>query len=88
MEEIEYTDRTCIIVVELHANIMMGMVVDSVSEVLNVKAADIEETPSFGAAMNTNYILGMAKAENGIKILLDIDKVMSDQEIVILQNAA
>jgi purine-binding chemotaxis protein CheW len=88
MEEIEYTDRTCIIVVELHANIMMGMVVDSVSEVLNVKAADIEETPSFGAALNTNYILGMAKAENGIKILLDIDKVMSDQEIVILQNAA
>jgi purine-binding chemotaxis protein CheW len=88
MEEMEYTDRTCIIVVELHTNIMMGMVVDSVSEVLNVKAADIEETPSFGAAMNTNYILGMAKAENGIKILLDIDKVMSDQEMVILQNVA
>jgi len=38
--------------------------------------------------MNTNYILGMAKAENGIKILLDIDKVMSDQEMVILQTAA
>ena len=88
MEEMEYTDRTCIIVVELHTNIMMGIVVDSVSEVLNVKAADIEETPSFGAAMNTNYILGMAKAENGVKILLDIDKVMSDQEMVILQEAA
>jgi len=88
MEEMEYTDRTCIIVVELHANIMMGIVVDTVSEVLNVKAADIEETPSFGTAMNTNYILGMAKAENGIKILLDIDKVMSDQEMVILQKAA
>ena len=88
MEEMEYTDRTGIIVVELHTNIMMGIVVDTVSEVLNVKAADIEETPSFGAAMNTNYILGMAKAENGIKILLDIDKVMSDQEMVILQNAA
>ena len=88
MEEMEYTDRTGIIVVELHTNIMMGIVVDTVSEVLNVKAADIEETPSFGAAMNTNYILGMAKAENGIKILLDIDKVMSDQEMVILQKAA
>jgi purine-binding chemotaxis protein CheW len=88
MDEMEYTDRTCIIVVELQAKIMMGIVVDTVSEVLNVKVADIEETPSFGAAMNTNYILGMAKAENGIKILLDIDKIMSDQEMVILQKAA
>jgi purine-binding chemotaxis protein CheW len=87
MEEMEYTDRTCIIVVELYANIMMGIVVDTVSEVLNVKAADIEETPCFGA-MNTNYILGMAKAENGVKILLDIDKVMSAQEMIILQEAA
>ena len=88
MEEMEYTDRTCIIVVELHTNIMMGIVVDTVSEVLNVKAAEIEEAPSFGTSMNTNYILGMAKAENGVKILLDIDKVMSDQEMVILQEAA
>jgi len=74
--------------VELHTNIMIGIVVDTVSEVLNVKAADIEETPSFGATMNTDYILGMAKAENRVKILLDIDKVMSDQEMVILQEAA
>ena len=88
MEEMGYTDRTCIIVVELHTNIMMGVVVDTVSEVLNVKAADIEETPSFGAAMNTNYILGMAKVEKGINILLDIDRVMSAQEMVILRDAA
>jgi purine-binding chemotaxis protein CheW len=88
MEEMGYTDRTCIIVVELHANIMMGIVVDAVSEVLNVKAADIEETPSFGAAMNTNYILGMAKVEKGINILLDIDRVMSAQEMIILREAA
>jgi len=88
MEEMAYTDRTCIIVVELHTNIMIGIVVDTVSEVLNVKAADIEETPSFGAAMNTDYILGMAKVEKGVKILLDIDKVISDQEMVILQEAA
>jgi purine-binding chemotaxis protein CheW len=87
-KEMEYTDRTCIIVVELHTNIMMGVVVDTVSEVLNIKAADIEETPSFGAAMNTNYILGMAKAEKGVKILLDIDKVISAQELGILQEAA
>jgi purine-binding chemotaxis protein CheW len=91
MEEMAYTDRTCIIVMELHTNagnVLMGIVVDAVSEVLNVKAADIEETPSFGAAMKTDYILGMAKAGNGIKILLDIDKVMGDQEIAILHEAA
>ncbi|MEI7637881.1 MAG: chemotaxis protein CheW [Syntrophus sp. (in: bacteria)] len=91
MEEIEYTDRTCIIVVELNTNavnILMGIVVDAVSEVLNVKVDDIEDSPSFGACMNTDYILGMAKAGNGVKILLDIDKVMSEQEIASFDAAA
>jgi purine-binding chemotaxis protein CheW len=87
MEAMDYTERTCIVVVDLHTGILMGLVVDTVSEVLNIKANDIEDTPSFGASVNTNYILGMAKAGNGIKILLDIDKVMSDQEIDILRTA-
>ena len=80
----EYTERTCIIVVEISAAgrmILMGILVDSVSEVLNIKAADIEETPSFGTRLNTEYILGMAKAGGGIKILLDIDKILSTDEI-------
>jgi purine-binding chemotaxis protein CheW len=91
MEEMEYSDRTCIIVVELNTNavnVLMGIVVDAVSEVLNVKVDDIEETPSFGTDMNTDYILGMAKAGNGVKILLDIDKVISDQEIATFDAAA
>jgi purine-binding chemotaxis protein CheW len=80
----EYTERTCIIVVEISAAgrmILMGILVDSVSEVLNIKAADIEEAPSFGTRLNTEYILGMAKAGGGIKILLDIDKILSSEEI-------
>ncbi len=80
----EYTERTCIIVVEVAAAgrmILMGILVDSVSEVLNIKAADIEETPLFGASLNTEYILGMAKAAGAIKILLDIDKILSSEEI-------
>ena len=84
MEEADYTDRTCIIVVEIktnRANVLTGIVVDAVSEVLNIKASDIEDTPAFGSAVNTDYILGMAKAENGVKILLDIDKVIGAQEI-------
>jgi purine-binding chemotaxis protein CheW len=80
----EFTERTCIIVVEIAAagrTILMGIVVDSVSEVLNIKAADIEATPSFGTRLNTDYILGMAKAGGSIKILLDIDKILSIEEL-------
>ena len=84
MPSAEYTERTCIIVVEVNAagrTVMMGIVVDSVSEVLNIKAGEIEETPSFGTKLNTEYILGMAKASGGIKILLDIDKILSVEEL-------
>jgi purine-binding chemotaxis protein CheW len=64
MGEKEYTERTCIIVVEIsgrESTILMGLVVDSVSEVLNIKGEDIENTPSFGSQIKTDYILGMAK---------------------------
>ena len=88
MEEMAYTERTCIIVVEIvgdagvsQVNTQMGIVVDAVSEVLNIKTEDVEETPTFGAALNTDFILGMAKMEGGVKILLDIDEVLSRQEL-------
>ena len=90
MEKSDYTERTCIIVVELksHAgDILIGTVVDSVSEVLNIKADDIEDTPTFGTMLNTAYILGMAKMEGGVKILLDIDQVLSSEEVAALENA-
>ena len=91
MESIDYTDRTCIIVVEIDGNtgtVMIGIVVDAVSEVLTIKGEDIEETPTFGTKLNTEYILGMAKMEGGVKILLDIDKVLSAAEISALEKAA
>jgi purine-binding chemotaxis protein CheW len=84
METIDYTDRTCIIVVEIEATagtVQIGLVVDSVSEVLNIKCEDIEDAPAFGANLSTDYILGMAKIEGGVKILLDIDRVLSSREI-------
>jgi len=90
MEEIEYTDRTCIIVVEISGDagtVQTGIVVDSVSEVMNIKSDDIEDSPSFGVKLDTSYILGMAKMEGGVKILLDIDKVMSAEEIAELKKA-
>jgi len=89
--EIAYTDKTCIIVVEikgLAGQVQMGIVVDSVSEVLNIKGEDIEDTPTFGAAVETDYILGMAKIDGGVKILLDIDRVLSNREIEIVEKAA
>ncbi len=89
MKETGYTERTCIIVVDLKsrgADILIGVVVDSVSEVLNIKAEDIEDTPTFGTKLNTDYILGMAKMEGGVKILLDIDRVLSAEEIIALDK--
>jgi len=91
IEEIEYTERTCIIVVEvesLSGRVEIGIVVDSVSEVLNIKGSEIEDTPAFGTRLDTSFILGMAKMEGGIKILLDIDRVLATKEVETLQNAA
>lgn len=91
MKEKEYTDRTCIVVVEIGGrslDIVIGIVVDSVSEVLNIKQEEIEDTPAFGTTLDTEYILGMAKVEGGVKILLDIDTVLSGEEITTLESVA
>ncbi|MFH0994492.1 MAG: chemotaxis protein CheW [Pseudomonadota bacterium] len=66
----------------------MGNVVDSVSEVMNIKGGGIEKAPAFGAKTDTDFILGMAKTGNGVKILLDIEKVLSTEEVMLLQSAA
>ena len=91
MDAIEYNERTCTIVVEIEGQsgtIMIGTVVDSVSEVLNIKGEDIEDTPTFGTSLDTDYILGMAKVEGGVKILLDIDKVLNTEEIATMEMTA
>lgn len=85
----DYTDRTCIIVVEIvgqSSTIQIGIVVDSVSEVLNIRADQIEKPPTFGTNLKTDYISGMAKMESGVKILLDIDQVLATEEIEALEN--
>ena len=91
MESMDYTERTCIIVVEIQGSagtVQIGIVVDAVSEVLNIRGEDVEDTPTFGAKLNTDYILGMAKMEGGVKILLDIDRVLGGDEISLLEKAA
>lgn len=91
MDMLDYDDRTCIIVVEIATQaetVQIGIVVDSVSEVLTIPGENIEDTPTFGTKLNTDYILGMAKMEGGVKILLDIDKALSAEEINLLEEAA
>ncbi len=83
LPETEYTQRTCIIVVQLQGEVtsQVGLIVDEVCEVLNLAQADIQDTPDFGRGIATPYLLGMAKVKGKVKILLDIDHVMSAQEV-------
>jgi purine-binding chemotaxis protein CheW len=75
------TEQTCIIVVKITLSdgrtTQMGLVVDGVEEVLNIAANDIEKTPDFGTKLDTQYIVGMAKIKGAVKILLDIDGIVS-----------
>ncbi len=83
IEELEYNDRTCIIILEVSGGdgpVEMGIVVDEVCEVLNIQAADIEDTPSFGIKINTECILAMAKMDGGVKTLLDVDGLLGGSE--------
>jgi len=84
LPELEYTQHTCIIVVEAQAgtsSMPMGILVDGVAEVLNLTSGDIQDTPDFGEGVATPYLLGMAKIKDKVKILLDIDQVLSSQEL-------
>jgi purine-binding chemotaxis protein CheW len=88
---IEYTDRTCIIVVELagqDVTVTVGIVVDSVSEVINIKVDEIQETPNFGIELDTDYILGLAKIEGSVKILLEIERVLGSEDVTVISEAA
>jgi purine-binding chemotaxis protein CheW len=79
-----HTEITCIIVVEVArdgSKLPIGIIVDSVSEVLNIRGGDIEDTPDFGGSLDTRFILGLAKLGSGVKILLDIDRVLCSVDL-------
>lgn len=84
LSELEYGQHTCIIVVQLEGSqgpMPIGLVVDGVSEVLNIAQSDIEDTPDFGETVVTSYLLGMAKIKGKVKILLDIDQLLATQDL-------
>ncbi len=83
METADVTEETCIIVVEISQGdrkFSTGIVVDHVQEVLDIDGQDIEEAPQFGSSVDTSFILGMGKIGETVKILLDIDKVLSGDD--------
>ena len=91
MSRAERTEQTCIIVVEISREgrkLSTGIIVDKVSEVLSIKDESIEEAPAFGGSVDTGFILGMGKIGSSVKILLDIDKVLTAEEIAVVVDAS
>ena len=85
LPETSYTEETCIIVVEVRG-VLMGVVIDTVLEVLDIKSDDIDPAPSFGVKVRTDYIYGMCKTGKKAKILLEIDKVLSSEEMGMVES--
>ncbi len=85
LEEIDHTEQTCIIVVDVGKEI--GIIVDTVSEVMDVSEENIEPPPAMGGSVDTSFILGMGKVKDDVKILLDIDRVLTSGELVNIVEA-
>lgn len=91
LEKVDDTEQTCIIVVDMlfeTSSLLMGIIVDSVSEVLDIDREDIEETPMFGTTVSTDFIKGIAKTKGGVKILLNIEEVLTTAEILSLPKVS
>jgi purine-binding chemotaxis protein CheW len=89
MEEKEYNERTCIIVVETsihNTKSLMGIVVDTVSEVVNISQADIEPPPQYGNKIDEEFLTGMGKVKGKVVMLLNIEKIINSEEMVNLLN--
>jgi purine-binding chemotaxis protein CheW len=87
MQEEEHTQETCVIVVEVE-NTSIGIIVDSVSEVSDISGGEIEEAPSFGQGIDTSFIMGLGKVKDKIIILLDIETVLSSEELEMVGQLA
>ncbi len=91
METVDVTEETCIIVVDIILNeeqIEMGILVDKVSEVLDIESEDIEDAPAFGTGFDSGFILGMAKVKESVKILLNISSVLNSDEVLQMADSA
>ena len=87
MPEEEHTQETCVIVVEVN-NTSLGIIVDSVSEVSDINGGEIEDAPSFGQGIDTSFIMALGKVKDKIIILLDIEAVLSSEELEMVGELA
>jgi purine-binding chemotaxis protein CheW len=91
LEATAYTQRTCIVVTQVESGagpMQVGIVVDGVSDVLTIGAGEIEDAPDLGEHVDGQYLLGMAKVKGKLKILLDIDRVLSTHELDVKPQTA
>lgn len=91
IEEAEYTPITVVIVLAIEVNdeqYVIGIVVDTVSDVLDVVKSEIKKAPNFGSKVETKFINGMVMADAGMVVLMDIDKMLNPDELSTLQNMA
>ena len=86
LPEIEHTEQTCIILVNVGREI--GIIVDTVSEVLDIPDANIDAPPTLGGSLDSSFILGLGKVGDAVKILLDIDRVLTGDELRAVNTAA
>lgn len=90
LERVPDTDKTCIIVVEVVSpkggKMSMGIIVDEVAEVLDVAPDEVDQAPEFGSTLSMDFILGVGIVKGGVKILLDIDKVLTWEEVKAMQT--
>ncbi len=84
----EYTDRTCIIIISVKGTVV-GLIVEAIAEVVNIPSANITPPPSLGQGMSKNkYVYGLGKVGDSVKMLLDPEKLIRDDEIILLEQAA
>jgi purine-binding chemotaxis protein CheW len=90
-ERSEVTRRSCIVILELPVEAqtqVIGVVVDAVNEVLEIAGSEIEPAPAFGARIRTDFIAGMGKVQDKFVIILDVDNVLSTEDLALIGRAA
>ena len=91
LEERPVTKTTCILIVERQMesqNTMMGVIADAVSQVMDIAAGDVQQVPAFGTCIKVDYLQGMAQLGKKFALLLDVDKVLSADEMLDLREAS
>jgi len=86
-EFMEYNDRTCIVVIEIE-EISIGLIVDTVSEVLNIENENVVLPPDYKTGFSNKYIKAIGKVEENIKMILDCKKLLNENELEEMMNAS